>query len=248
MKTLREIQIGVLALVVAFSGLELGLFLRASRIEVQATGLEVRELVSETRGVIVQVKEAAAAVKSYSDSQMAVFSSQASKKSLRAGWDAAAEALWILHDVRQNTLPDVNQTLLHLDGAVGTLNGLIAHTDVSTQVLLGDADKALVNTAAALDDLSRTIIDARVRMASVANDLHDILTDPAVAEGLKNASAILVNVNGITAHGEEAMRSAPGIMKSVDRAASVGSKLTKTSIIVSIGATIMEAIRWLFLK
>jgi hypothetical protein len=231
----------VALLAVAFAAFELALFLRSARLEVQATAGEVRELVSESRGVIAGVKKTADGMSAYSAEQMKVFSSTANKKSQQAAWDAAATLIKILRKVDQQTVPGINETIADLDSTAASLRAFVAHTDVSiNQGLLPESTKTITKAGAGLDSLNVAIQQASERANASLDAIYALTSDPHSKLTLDELLAISRNIDNMTASFAEAAKQMPSIAASVEKMARTSSKLQKFVIASQIASALLR--------
>jgi hypothetical protein len=227
--------------VLIFAGYEFALFMRAARIEVQATGKESRELISESRGVISQVNATTTSMRAYADSQMQVFNSTANRKSQQAAWDAAASLIRILREVQQHTVPDLNKTITDLDSSTIAIQALVSHTDESMNAergLLPESTKTIAKAGVTLDTLNKAIQQAADRANAALDAIYKVVSDPDTKLTMDELLAIMKNVDDITDSFKDMAKYAPTIAASVDKMARTSSKLQK----FVIGSQIISAL------
>jgi len=231
MKTLKEVAITLVLLALMCASIQVSLFvydLRASAKQLTAT--------------LTQVSGAVTDLRAYTKIQADRLNDPRNSKSLDAAIQTAAVFNATGRLINKVLVPKAGSVLDELTATVNQLKTLTANTDKN---LNQDLLPALASTAKSLDTsigaLNASLIVIANKSGLTLDDLHALLSDPQWKEVLTQVAGTAKNVEGMTAHGEEAMRQVPGIAADIHKISTTSSRYQKLIILARVLSLLVQA-------
>ncbi len=196
---INSILSGLLLAVSVFAVVEVGLLVHSLRVSVTSLLIETKATVAETRAAVSDLRL-------YADEQIVRLRDPRNSKAIDAAIQTAAVFNGTGRLINTQVIPRVMKTLDGLAESTASLDRMIQQTDRTVNAELApEAIANLQSSNQALKDLSKILAEASVRANISLDDIHNILSNPAIAASQQNAQAILEHTNGAMQHAETSM-------------------------------------------
>jgi ABC-type transporter Mla subunit MlaD len=221
----------ILLVVSIFAIAEIGLLI----CDLRSTVKEASKTVQEARGAIADVR-------SYTAEQMKHLRDPRNAKAIDAAIQTAAMFNATGRLINRSVIPRINQNLDNLSESTASLNRLIANVDKSVNdEIAPELAGAIQSSDDSLKELSKMLSEASGRTNASLDDIHRILSDPAMTATLHELQSISEHVDGVAGEIEESSQQMPSIAASLEKIAKTSSKYQKfvllSQILSAIGRT-----------
>jgi hypothetical protein len=197
---------------------------------------------SEIRGVAQELRKTAAAVSEYAQHQTQQLMDPRNQKALDAGIQALAVFNGTGRLINREVLPRAMDVLDNLSNAAASLEKAIQSTDKSVNAeLLPESKRLLSATSEAIAATKSTVDGASNQIIRTGNDIHAILTDPALKSILAETQGIASHADGIAANIEESSKQMPLIAADLERIAATSSRYRKAILLSQILSALARA-------
>ena len=211
--------------------------------------LDLRQTVGELRATASAVRATAQAAETYLAAQLAVLRDPRNQKSLEAGIQAAAVWNATGRLVNTQTIPRVNRTLDELQGSAADLRALVAESNrrINAELLpgatqaIGELAGAARSLDAGLREAQETLQVASGAARTVGEDIHRLLSDPALLGAARAIEQAATRSAETAAHIERAAREVPEIARSAQEIAATSSRYRRWVLLSQIASALGRA-------
>jgi len=192
--------------------------------------------------VAEEMEKTAAVVSEYARYQTQQLQDPRNRKALDAGIQALAVFNGTGRLINRQVIPRAMEVLDSLSNATASLDRAIQATDQSVNGdLLPESKRLLAGTTDAVASTRKSVDETTALILQAGNDIHTILSDPALKSILVETREIATHADGIASNLEEASKRMPLIAADVERIAATSSRYRKAILLSQILSALARA-------
>ncbi len=210
--------------------------------EIGRVSQSATDAATEIRGVAQELRKTAAAVSEYAQHQTQQLMDPRNQKALDAGIQAFAVFNGTGRLINREVIPRAMDVLDNLSNATASLDRAIQATDKSVNAeLLPESKRVLTGATDAIAATKNSAEAATTQIVQAGNDIHSILSDPAIKSILAETTQIADHTDSVAANLEEASKQMPRIAADVERIAATSSRYRKAVLLSQILSALARA-------
>ena len=196
---------------------------------------DTRQVLGKLDGVVAEADRAAKAFAGYSETQLKILQSEKNQKALEAGYQAGAALKGTALLLNKQVLPRAMRLLDGLADDAQALGELIRSTNGQLNTgLLPEATGTIQELRAAATAGQQAILASQDGLVAATEDIHAILSDPAIPAALEAIQRASEGAAGTTKQVELAAQKLPEIAQSLKEIAATSSRYRKAILLSQI--------------